>query len=97
MTIIYRLQDLEFEWDEAKAKANLQKHGVSFEEGAEVFLDPFYQSGETFDDGELREFILGYSSSQRILLTVYTQRLVRARIISARPATRSERKIYEEI
>ena len=97
MTIVYRLQDLEFEWDEVKSAANLQKHGVSFEEAAEVFFDPFYQSGETLDeDAEPREFTIGYSLSQRIVLTIFTHRLDRLRIISARPATRAERKLYEE-
>jgi hypothetical protein len=97
MDIIYRLQGIEFEWDENKAQRNLEKHGVAFEEAAEVFFDPFYQIGEaSADDEEDREFIIGYSLSQRLLLAVYTERGERIRMISARPATRAERKVYED-
>jgi uncharacterized DUF497 family protein len=97
MDIIYRLQGVEFEWDEEKAENNLQKHGVTFEEAAEVFFDPFYQTGDaSVDQDEDREFIIGYTFAQRLLLAVYTERGERTRIISARPATRLERKLYEE-
>lgn len=60
MDIVYRLQGMEFEWDENKAAANIQKHGVTFEEAAEVFLDPFYQTGDaSADKKEERDFIIG--------------------------------------
>ena len=95
MDILYRLQGVEFEWDENKAHSNIQKHGVTFEEAAEAFLDPFYQTGDASTDDEQRDFIIGYALSQRLLLAVYTERGERRRIISARPATRSERKRYE--
>ncbi|MDZ7318626.1 MAG: BrnT family toxin [candidate division KSB1 bacterium] len=96
MNIVYRLQGLEFEWDENKARANVAKHGVTFEEAAEAFFDPFYREGDASINGERRDFIMGYSLSQRLLLVVHTQRGERTRIISARLATRSERKLYEE-
>ena len=97
MDIVYRLQGMEFEWDENKAATNIQKHGVTFNEAAEVFLDPFYQTGDaSTSDKEERDFIIGYTFSQRLLLAVYTERVARTRIISARPATRVERKVYEE-
>jgi len=97
MNIIYHLQGMEFEWDEDKARLNIQKHGVTFEEAAEVFFDPFYQTGDaSVDDGEERDFIIGYTFSQQLLLAVYTVRGTRTRIVSARPATRAERKVYEE-
>jgi hypothetical protein len=70
----YQLQDIAFEWDDNKAQNNFVKHGVTFEEGAEVFLDPFYQTGDTSTDTEERDFVLGYSSSQRMLLVVYSER-----------------------
>jgi uncharacterized protein len=91
------LQGVVFEWDDQKARQNVEKHGVSFEEAAEVFFDPFYQYGDATPAGfsEQRDFILGYSASQRLLLVVYTERRTRTRIISARPATRAERKLYE--
>ncbi|MFN8457962.1 MAG: BrnT family toxin [Anaerolineae bacterium] len=97
MNILYRLQGVEFEWDEDKATSNIQKHGVTFEEGVEVFFDPFYQTGDaSIDDDEQRDFIIGYTFAQRLLLAVFTERGQRTRIISARPATRAERKLYEE-
>lgn len=91
----YRLQGTEFEWDDEKARANFDKHGVTFEEAAEVFFDPFHISGDVTRRAEERSFMIGYSESQRLLLTVYTERVDVFRIISARPATRTERKLYE--
>lgn len=95
--VVYRLQGSEFEWDELKAEANIINHGVTFEEAAEVFFDPFYQYGDATPEGvpEQRDFILGYSIAQRLLLVVYTERHQRTRLISARLATRAERKVYE--
>jgi uncharacterized protein len=95
MDKVYRLEGVEFEWDTNKAESNLEKHGVSFEEAAEVLFDPFYQEGDATTNDELRDFILGYSLSQRLLLVVYVERGLRIRIISSRPATRTERKLYE--
>lgn len=97
MNIIFRLQGTEFEWDGNKAESNAEKHGITFEEAAEVFTDPFYQGGDASDNNEQRDFIIGYSFSQKLLLVVHTERGKRTRIISARPATRHERKIYEEL
>lgn len=97
MDIVYRLQGVEFEWDEKKARSNLEKHGVKFEEATEVFFDPFYQVGDATANNQQRDFILGYSLSQRLLLVVYLERSKRTRrIISARPATNIERKLYEQ-
>lgn len=95
MDILYRLQGIDFEWDEKKARSNLSKHGISFEEAAEVFFDPFYQSGDASANREQRDFIIGYSLAPRLLLVVYLERGERMRIISARQATRQERKLYE--
>ncbi len=96
MNVAYHLQGIEFEWNDGKARINATKHGVTFEEAAEAFLDPFYQQGEASGAGERREFLLGYSMSQRMLLVIHVERAERVRIISARPATRHERKIYEQ-
>ena len=97
MDITYQLQGVLFEWDEDKARSSIQKHGVTFEEAAEVFFDPFHQMGDaSVDEVEARDFIIGYTFSQHLLLAVYTERGDRTRIISARPATRAERKVYEE-
>jgi hypothetical protein len=96
MDVVYRLQGVEFEWDQNKAEDNVVKHGVTFEEAAEAFFDPFYREGDASVNEEQRDFIIGYSLSQRLLLVVHTQRGKRTRIISARAAIRSERKLYEE-
>jgi uncharacterized DUF497 family protein len=96
MDTVYQLQGIEFEWDKNKADNNLEKHGVTFEEAAEVFFDPFYQVGDATSNHEQRDFIIGYSLSIRLLLVVYVERSERTRIISARPTTRTERKLYEQ-
>ena len=61
-----------------------------------MFFDPFYQIGDATDNNEQRDFIVGESLSQRLLLVVYLERSARTRIISARPATCAERKLYEQ-
>lgn len=94
---IYRLQGIEFEWDVDKALQNVQKHGIRFEEAAEVFFDPFYVEQDASQNYEERDAIFGYSMSQRLLFVVYTERVgSRIRIISARVATNTERKLYEQ-
>jgi uncharacterized DUF497 family protein len=87
-----------YEWDARKATANLRKHGVSFEAAATVFLDPL---ALTFQDpyhynGEEREITIGHSTRHQVLFVSHAQRGDRVRIISAREATRGERKQYEE-
>jgi uncharacterized DUF497 family protein len=96
MDIVYKLQATEFEWNKNKAEKNLLKHGISFQEAAEVFFDPFYQTGDASNNYEQREFIIGYSLSYRLLLVVFVERKPRIRIISARLATRYEQKLYEQ-
>jgi uncharacterized DUF497 family protein len=86
---------LEFDWDDAKAIANYRKHGVTFEQAAHAFRDPF--AVEWIDErvayGEERVVLLGMSGSQ-ILSVVYTERRERLRIISARRATKYEKDEY---
>jgi len=86
-----------FEWDEGKAQANLTKHGISFVEAATVFDDPncLIMDDPKHSIGEFRFLILGYSIGQRLLLVVHCDRSSTIRIISARPATPSERQNYE--
>jgi uncharacterized DUF497 family protein len=95
MDIFYNLQGTEFEWNSEKAEANIIKHGISFEESAEVFFDPFYQTGDATRNDETREFIIDYSLNYRLLLVVFIERNQRIRIISARKATSYEQKLYE--
>ena len=96
MNVIFHLQGIGFEWDEEKYAVNLRKHGVKFEEAAEVFFDPENRFGDASIKDEQRQYIVGYSLSRRILLVVFVERGVRTRIISARRATSHERKEYEE-
>jgi uncharacterized protein len=85
----------DFEWDAEKARANLEKHGVSFEEAASVFLDLEFVL--TDDPTETGRFVaLGFSSQARMLFVVHVERGVRVRIISARRATRTETRTYEQ-
>ena len=87
-----------FEWDSNKAEANLPKHGVSFEEAQTVFTDPLSITLADPDHSEDEErFIdIGMSDNRRVLVVVYTERVQRIRLISARKATPAERKQYEE-
>jgi uncharacterized DUF497 family protein len=89
---------LRFEWDAIKAASNLAKHGVSFEEAATVFRDPLSATSEDPDHslGEERLISFGVSVSGRLLVVAHTDRRDTIRIISARPASAGERKIYEE-
>lgn len=97
MDVLFSLQNLTFEWDSNKAESNIKKHnGVTFEQAAEAFFDPFFQSGDASVEGERRDFIIGYTLSQQLLLVVFIERGARTRIISARQATRAERKLYDQ-
>jgi uncharacterized DUF497 family protein len=89
---------LEFEWDEDKAASNEKKHGVSFDEAASVFYDPLAAifDDETHSQDEQREIIIGHSARNRLLLVSFVERAGVIRIISARTATKRERKDYEE-
>jgi len=89
---------MEFEADPLKAAQNFKKHKVSFEEAASVFGDSM---AYTFADpdhsvGEARWLTFGMSGRGRVLAVIYTERRGKVRLISARVATKNERKIYEE-
>ena len=85
----------DFEWDEDKAATNLAKHGVSFEEATLAMRDP---TSVDFEDlvQPAHLVTLAASSAGRILYVVSTESTDRIRIISAREATRHERRLYEE-
>jgi uncharacterized DUF497 family protein len=85
----------DFEWDEAKARANVRKHGVSFGEAATCFLDP---DAFTAPDKEYPErfILIGLSHQLRVLFVVSAEAGERVRIISARKASRAQRKVYED-
>ncbi len=87
-----------FEGDPRKAAANLQQHGVSFDEATEVFGDPFAVNMPDPDHSvaEERYVVLGLSPRGRLLVVSYAERGPRTRLISGRIASRSERRQYEE-
>ncbi|HEX6899740.1 MAG TPA: BrnT family toxin [Thermoanaerobaculia bacterium] len=89
---------MHFEWDPVKAAENLRKHGVSFEEATSVFFDSLSATGRDPDHSlsEKRYVTFGLSMTGRLLTVAHTDRGNRIRIISARLATRTERKLYEE-
>ena len=89
---------MEFEWDDDKAEANLQKHGVTFSEAQTVFGDPLALTGYDPDHSgeEDRYLTMGTSLDGRLLVVSHTDRDDRVRIISARVASRRERKDYED-
>ncbi|WP_299411479.1 BrnT family toxin [Acaryochloris sp. IP29b_bin.148] len=87
---------MEVEWDPNKAAINQQKHGVRFADAEAVLFDP---NALSFEDmaaqGEQRFVVIGMDHLWRLLVVVYTYRDNRIRLISARSATRSERRNYE--
>jgi uncharacterized DUF497 family protein len=87
-----------FEWDSVKAAQNLRKHRVSFQEASSIFYDPLAVTGADPDHSEDEERLVtfGLSSAGRFLVVAHTQRAEAIRVISARIATQSERRIYEE-
>lgn len=89
---------MRFDWDDAKAASNRAKHGVTFDEAATALGDPL---GWTYPDEEhsvleKRWITIGMSEMEQLLVVGHTSRVGRIRIISARPATRKERRYYEE-
>jgi hypothetical protein len=103
------VESIRFEWDEAKNLSNRRKHGVTFEEASQVFRDPLYVSvQDSVEGGELRWQTFGLVGDLLLLTVAHTVREERddgtdygksvdvIRIISARPATRKERRRYED-
>lgn len=91
--------NVEYKWEDDKAALNLDKHGVSFEEAITVFDDSYARIiyDDDHSDDEAREIIIGYSNRNRLLYVSYHEREVDViRIISARLATKQERKEYED-
>jgi len=87
---------MQFIWDTAKGRANLRKHGISFEEAQTCFYDrdqvAFYDPDHSRD--EERELLIGHSNQGRLLIVSYTVRQAVIRLISARKATRKEANVY---
>ena len=88
---------MDFEWDAAKERANLKKHGIDFRTAATVFLDPYVIEFDDLDAaGELRFNVIGLVDG-RMLFVSYTLRSEVVRIISARGAEPHEKRKYHEI
>jgi len=91
------LNGLQFVWDEAKADANIAKHGVRFEEACEVFFDPLLRFDDASVPEEARQAVIGMTSNRTLLFVVHLEIESDAiRIISARAATSWERSDYED-
>jgi len=90
---------IDFEWDKAKAESNRKKHGISFDEAKTVFYDEFALQFYDSDSSDLEDrfLMLGQSSASRVLIVCHCERNSghTIRIISARKATKNERKFYE--
>jgi uncharacterized DUF497 family protein len=90
---------LTFEWHSRKARSNLSKHGVSFEEASTIFGDPLSLTIHDREHSlaEKRYITMGRAFDGKLLVVVHTDRDDNIRIISARRASRRERKYYEEV
>ena len=95
---MYIYCDVEFEWDDLKEIRNITSHSVDFTEADETFEDRhgFVQFDARHSKVEDRFFILGKTRKGRLLMTVFTQRGSKVRIISSRRASRREARGYEE-
>lgn len=93
-----RFVEFTFEWDAAKARSNLAKHRISFEEALSAFSDPLSRTIPDPDqsESEQRYVLIGTTSAGRLLVVAHAERGGRIRIINARPASRRERQQYEE-
>jgi uncharacterized DUF497 family protein len=89
---------MEFEWDPEKAEQNLKKHGISFDEASTTFEDPLANVylDPDHSESECRYVMVGMSSSGKTIVISFVERDDRVRIMSARVATRKERRTYEE-
>ena len=89
---------LQFEWDARKAETNEARHGISFEEAITVFAVPLARIFEDAEhsENERREIIIGHSTRRNLMLVSFVEADEIVRLISARKATRMERKDYEE-
>jgi hypothetical protein len=89
---------MKIEWDQRKAKSNLEKHGVSFEEAATALSDPMAATGANPDHSmtEQRYVTFGVSEKGRLVVVSHTEKGETIRIISARKASKGEREVYEE-
>lgn len=97
MDLTFELNGTTFTWDSNKAQLNLAKHEVSFETAATVFFDPLFRLEDASDNDEERDTLIGFDAYQRLLYVVHIKiEESGIRIISARKATREERRRYDQ-
>lgn len=97
MDLYFKLGGLQFVWNTEKAETNRTKHGVTFEQSCEIFLDPLTVYHDAGTASEQRTSAIGLTYSNQLLFVVHIEReddIIR--IISARQATRKERDDYED-
>ena len=88
---------MDFEWDEQKERQNIEKHGIGFAMACRIFDSPvFTRTDQRKDYGEVRQISVGVVEDVAFLTVAHTDRHGITRIISARPASRKERKSYEQ-
>lgn len=85
----------QFEWDDEKNAANLSKHGISFEEAATIWNGPVLSDHDATHHLEVREISFGLIGGTTVVCVVHTERNEKTRIISARKATKSERREFD--
>lgn len=91
---------MHFVWDDKKSESNKRKHGISFDEAMSCFFDPFHLLIADPDHSahEERMILIGMSIKARLLVVVHVEKVEKeVRLISARKATKKERKQYEEV
>ena len=99
MDVEFEMDGEVFRWNAEKAMANIAKHGVTFEQAARTFFDPYFQMIEADRNDEARNALIGFDAMLRLLYVVHIDNDDdgHIRLISARPATAQERKIYGDI
>ena len=97
MDTVFVLEGIEFVWDENKARTDPRHHdGITFEQAAEAFFDPFLKVVDASRNDEARDAVIGMDTRWNLLFVVHIQVEDEAiRLISARRATRQERTDYE--
>lgn len=98
MDVTYTLNGVKFVWDSEKANANKSKHdGISFEQAAQAFFDPFLKVVDASRNDENRDAVIGMDKAWRLLFVVHIQiEDEQIRLISARKATPQEQRYYED-
>lgn len=93
----FEYQGVSFVWDRTKAQQNKAKHEIAFEDAVEAFFDPFVRVTDASTEDEARDAIIGMDKRWNVLFVVHI--LLEddtIRLISARKATRTERRLYED-